>query len=235
MANVESAEAYESPMNGVSFDNAATMDDDDSGSQFKKENNTLGVWGNKTTMNLNHLVLENIVQSPYYRNNLSGTKTFHELIDEIYYNVNHLEPWEKGTRKTTGQTGMCGGVRGVGAGGVVSTPFCIMYRLFTMRLTRKQVYSMLNHTDSPYIRGLGFMYIRFCLQPSTFWEWYEPYLEDEEKFKIEDYREIPLILLETKSRCFVHIFYEDFYTYNDGKPRRAKLYKNYTDDYGYLK
>ena len=24
--------------------------------------------------------------------------------------VNHLEPWEKGSRKTAGQTGMCGGV-----------------------------------------------------------------------------------------------------------------------------
>ena len=24
--------------------------------------------------------------------------------------VKHLEPWEKGSRKTAGQTGMCGGV-----------------------------------------------------------------------------------------------------------------------------
>lgn len=24
--------------------------------------------------------------------------------------VNHVEPWEKGSRKTAGQTGMCGGV-----------------------------------------------------------------------------------------------------------------------------
>lgn len=37
-------------------------------------------------------------------------KTYHEVIDEIYYEVTHLEPWEKGSRKTAGQTGMCGGV-----------------------------------------------------------------------------------------------------------------------------
>lgn len=37
-------------------------------------------------------------------------KTYHEVIDEIYYKVQHLEPWEKGSRKTSGQTGMCGGV-----------------------------------------------------------------------------------------------------------------------------
>jgi len=28
----------------------------------------------------------------------------------LYIQVNHLEPWEKGSRKTAGQTGMCGGV-----------------------------------------------------------------------------------------------------------------------------
>ena len=44
-------------------------------------------------------------------------QTYHEVIDEIYYKVDHLEPWERGSRKTSGQTGMCGGVRGVGAGG----------------------------------------------------------------------------------------------------------------------
>ena len=26
------------------------------------------------------------------------------------FQVSHLEPWEKGSRKTAGQTGMCGGV-----------------------------------------------------------------------------------------------------------------------------
>ncbi|CAB4042320.1 Hypothetical predicted protein [Paramuricea clavata] len=56
---------------------------------------------------------------------------------------------------------MCGGVRGVGAGGIISTAFCLLYKLFTLRLTRKQVNGLINHTDSPYIRGLGFMYIRY--------------------------------------------------------------------------
>ena len=53
--------------------------------------------------------------------NLFEYKTYHEVIDEIYYKVTHLEPWEKGSRKTAGQTGMCGGVSmeqaGVGAVG----------------------------------------------------------------------------------------------------------------------
>ncbi|VDP09983.1 unnamed protein product [Soboliphyme baturini] len=146
-----------------------------------KQSNTLYYWGSKETMNLNHLVLENILQSPYFKNTLFQLKTYHEVIDEIFYNVQHLEPWEKGTRRTTGQTGMCGGVRGVGAGGVVSSAYCLLYKLFTLKLTRKQVTGLLNHADSCYIRGLGFMYVRYCLHPHTFWDWYEPYLDDDEE------------------------------------------------------
>ncbi|XP_065661904.1 pre-mRNA-splicing factor 38B isoform X2 [Hydra vulgaris] len=99
----------------------------------------------------------------------------------FFVHVDHLEPWEKGSRKTHGQVGMCGGVRGVGAGGIVSSGYCLLFKLFTLRLTEKQVYVLLNHTDSPYIRGMGFMFIRYCQHPNTFWDWFEPYLEDEEE------------------------------------------------------
>lgn len=76
---------------------------------------------------------------------------------------------------------MCGSVRGVGAGGIISTPFCILYKLFTLRLTRKQVNSMLRHKDSVYIRAMGFMYIRFTQRSQDLWEWFESYLNDEEQ------------------------------------------------------
>ncbi|MCP9256977.1 Ubiquitin carboxyl-terminal hydrolase isozyme L5 [Dirofilaria immitis] len=149
--------------------------------KITKKNNILPLWGNTQTMNLNALVLENIIQCTYYKNYLSETTGFQQLTEEIYYSVKHLEPWERGTRKTQGMTGMCGGVRGVGAGGVVSTAFCLLYKLFTIRLSRKQLVSMINNSDSPYIRGIGFMYIRFCQPPQDLWAWMEPYLDDEEQ------------------------------------------------------
>nr|CAB3265188.1 pre-mRNA-splicing factor 38B [Phallusia mammillata] len=158
---------------------------EDYGAPVKKLGNNLPVWGNPRTMNLNHLVLTNIQNSPYFKVRLIELKTYHEVIDEIYYKVDHLEPWERGTRKTAGQTGMCGGVRGVGAGGVVSTSFCILFKLFTLKLTRKQLNGMLNHTDSPFIRGLGIMYIRFSQAPADLWDWFEPYLEDEEEIDVK--------------------------------------------------
>ena len=50
-------------------------------------NNPMTVWGNEKTMNLNTLVLTNIQSSPYFKVNLFELKTYHEVIDEIYYKV----------------------------------------------------------------------------------------------------------------------------------------------------
>nr|CAI5868979.1 unnamed protein product [Callosobruchus analis] len=148
--------------------------------QTSKQSNILPLWGNERTMNLNPLILTNIQSSHYFKVNLYELKTYHEVVDEIYYKVTHMEPWEKGSRRTSGQTGMCGGVRGVGAGGIVSTAYCLLYKLFTLKLTRKQLNGLINHTDSPYIRALGFMYIRYTFPPPQLLDWYEDYLEDEE-------------------------------------------------------
>ncbi|XP_018911393.2 pre-mRNA-splicing factor 38B isoform X1 [Bemisia tabaci] len=150
-----------------------------------KKNNVLPLWGNERTMNLNPLILTNIQSSHYFKVNLYELKTYHEVIDEIYYKVAHLEPWEKGSRKTAGQTGMCGGVRGVGAGGIVSTAYCLLYKLFTLKLTRKQVNGLITHPDSPYIRALGFMYIRYTQPPADLWDWYDEYLEDPEEMDVK--------------------------------------------------
>merc|ERR1719510_2189297 len=134
---------------------------------------------------MNPLILTNVQNSPYFKVNLFEIKTYHEVVDQIYYKVTHLEPWEKGSRKTSGQTGMCGGVRGVGAGGIVSSAYCLLYKLFTLKLTRKQVNGLINHADSPYIRGLGFMYVRFTQPPADLLEWFEDYLDDEEVIDVK--------------------------------------------------
>ena len=75
---------------------------------------------------------------------------------------------------------MCGGVRGVGGGGIVSTAYCLLYKLYTLKLTRKQVGGLIVHKDSPYIRALGFMYVRYTQNPGDLWSWYADYLDDEE-------------------------------------------------------
>ena len=61
----------------------------------KKRGLKLPVHGNERTMNLNQLILANITESAYFRVDLVQYRQFEEVVDEIYYRVQHLEPWEK--------------------------------------------------------------------------------------------------------------------------------------------
>lgn len=53
----------------------------------KDSSNVLPVWGNKESMNLNSLLLSNIMGSQYFKVSLYEKKTYHEVVDEIYYQV----------------------------------------------------------------------------------------------------------------------------------------------------
>ena len=56
-------------------------------SEAMEEANTLPVYGNKETMNINPMILSNIQGSAYFKEELYKMKTFHEVIDEIFYKV----------------------------------------------------------------------------------------------------------------------------------------------------
>ncbi len=58
----------------------------------------LAIWGNVNTLNINPLIVSNIQASPYFKVQLLTKKTYHEVVDEIYYKVEHMEPWERGSR-----------------------------------------------------------------------------------------------------------------------------------------
>ncbi|RHY83392.1 hypothetical protein DYB37_008456 [Aphanomyces astaci] len=93
--------------------------------------------------------------------------TYHEVVDEIYYRVDHAEPWAAGTSR------------------IPSTCFCLLMKFCTMRLTVNQMQGLLKHVvsrDSPFIRCVGFLYLRYTCDPELLWEWYEPFLDDEEEF-----------------------------------------------------
>ena len=78
----------------------------------------------------------NILSSDYFKE-LYKFKTYHEVVDEIYNQVDHVEPW---------MTGNCRGP---------SSAFCLLYKFFTMKLTVKQMHGLLKHPDSPYIRAVS--------------------------------------------------------------------------------
>jgi pre-mRNA-splicing factor 38B len=57
--------------------------------------------------------------------------------------------------------------------------------MLTIRMTSHQMDLTLKHVDSPYIRGIGFLYLRFVGPPDQLWTWIEPYLHDEEEIQVE--------------------------------------------------
>ncbi|KAI8812647.1 PRP38 family-domain-containing protein [Cladochytrium replicatum] len=121
-------------------------------------------FGNASTMNMNMILFQNISNSPYFKQ-LYEKKTYHEVVDEIFSFVTSLEPFMKGT--------------------TASTAFCLLYKLWTLKLTVKQIYGLLTHADSPHLRGLGLLYLRYVCKPADLWDWYEPFLDDEEEVQVE--------------------------------------------------
>lgn len=60
-----------------------------------KHGNVLPLWGNEKTMNLNPMILTNVLSSPYFKVQLYELKTYHEVVDEIYFKVTLTtgSPW----------------------------------------------------------------------------------------------------------------------------------------------
>uniref|UniRef100_A0A0N4Z164 FERM domain-containing protein n=1 Tax=Parastrongyloides trichosuri TaxID=131310 RepID=A0A0N4Z164_PARTI len=143
--------------------------------KITRGNNILPEYGNRQTMNLNNLVYTNIIESVYWKEYLHSLTTFHQVQDEIIKKVKYLEPWEYGSRN---HNSSCIGVRGVSAGGRITSAFCLLYKLFTLKLTRKQIVAIINNEQNTYLRVMGFLYIRYCQPPKDLYDWYEPYLND---------------------------------------------------------
>lgn len=55
-----------------------------------KQGNVLPLWGNEKTMNLNPMILTNILSSPYFKVQLYELKTYHAVVDEIFFKVRIL-------------------------------------------------------------------------------------------------------------------------------------------------
>jgi pre-mRNA-splicing factor 38B len=59
-----------------------------------------------------------------------------------------------------------------------------MYKLFRMRITVKQMNGMLANKESPYVRAIGFLYLRLCAPPAQLWDFYKDYLTDTEELTL---------------------------------------------------
>lgn len=138
-------------------------DDDDNDNLPSTKSNALPIHGNHDNFNINSLLYNNIMENEYFRA-LYQLRTYHEVIDEIYRSVDHVEPWQQGTARYP------------------STAFCLLVKFILMRLTLKQMNGLLNTKDCTYVRAIALLYLRYTSPPTDLWKWYEKYLEDKEEF-----------------------------------------------------
>lgn len=115
------------------------------------------------TYNLAPIVYQKVCDSEYFKC-LFVFKTFEKVVDVIYEKVGYVEPWARGNTKTP------------------SSAYCLLVKLFTLRLTEVQVKKLLDHGDSTYIRALGALYVRYGLPSLQAWRWLSEYADDLEAF-----------------------------------------------------
>jgi len=134
--------------------------------------------------NINPMLLEGIRMGDRFWE-LAKLTTFGEVVDAIFYEVKYVTPWVPGTHGKR-SSGMQSAVRGVSNAGTPGIAYTMLLKLFLLRLTRDQVRSLLRHPDSPYIRAIGFLYLRLGLYDfKELWAWFQPYLGDDDQFFID--------------------------------------------------
>lgn len=123
------------------------------------------IWQDIDNVQLNSRLKNNIIHCNYFRN-LYVIRTYHEVIEEIAKTCSHAEPWA------------------VGGTAVPSSLFCCLYKFMLMKLTMKQIRGLCDTRTNPYVRCIGFLYIRYCSEPQFLWSWMKKYLLDDEEFQV---------------------------------------------------
>lgn len=64
--------------------------------QNTRQKNLLQLWGPDDSFHFNPMLLQNIIQSNYFQKCCRDITDWNTLVDEIYYQVKHLQPWAAG-------------------------------------------------------------------------------------------------------------------------------------------
>merc|ERR1711957_303532 len=119
---------------------------------------------NLKTFGLSHLLQTHIVECAHYKA-LLGMETLAQFVEEMHQFADGIEPYMSNSATTP------------------SALFCCLYRLFTMGIQAAQLRRLIDHMENPYVRCVGFLFIRFGLSPEALWGWLGEYLLDDEELR----------------------------------------------------
>mmetsp|Transcript_157009 Transcript_157009/g.277160 ORF Transcript_157009/g.277160 Transcript_157009/m.277160 type:complete len:632 (+) Transcript_157009:109-2004(+) len=119
---------------------------------------------NSKTFGFSPLLQTHIVESAHLKALLT-LENFDQLVDEMYQFADNIEPYMANSSTTP------------------SALFCCLYRVFTMGIDARQLRRLIDNQDNPYVRAVGFLFIRFGMSPEQLWPWLGEYVLDDEELR----------------------------------------------------
>ena len=123
--------------------------------------------------NMTPLLLTAIRNTLYFKSKCSKISNFNEMVDRIYLDVKHLDPFEHAPSASMSSSL---------ANRPASSAFCLLVRCMEMKLTKNQMQTMIAHQDSPFIRCVAMLYLRYLGKFDELFDSFEPLLSDHESF-----------------------------------------------------
>ena len=120
-------------------------------------------------MNLPEVILRAILRSQYYQLCRETLHDYDDCVKEIQSKVEFLEPF-------------------IGSSKNPSSAFVLLYRLFALRLSSRQLHAMLRSKQSPFSKGIALLYVRCAVHPEAQWAFYEEVIEDDTELVVHDKR-----------------------------------------------
>ncbi|KAK8810457.1 hypothetical protein WA158_007032 [Blastocystis sp. Blastoise] len=131
--------------------------------QYVPKTNEVKLYGNMHTYNMPPMIAENIYES-YYFHRLLDIQTFEDVCEEARNSLKDVEPLVVGTSRHP------------------STAFCILLKFFMYRLSYTELFDLLKEKKCLYLRCIGFLYIRYGIEPKDLWKWLSPYFDEGQLF-----------------------------------------------------
>ena len=126
-------------------------------------------------------------------------------------------------------------VRGVATAGRATKCWMWLVKLMRLQPTYKQIQILIQHPDSPvrfgsifnsrdteicedvtfalcaceqFLRGIGFLFLRYCCDPKQLWGWFQGYLKDPEEIQIRKFDKRKATLGQFLCEILINVEYE---------------------------
>mmetsp|Transcript_69481 Transcript_69481/g.186370 ORF Transcript_69481/g.186370 Transcript_69481/m.186370 type:complete len:353 (-) Transcript_69481:57-1115(-) len=87
------------------------------------------------------------------------------MVEEMHNFVDGIEPYNQNSST------------------IPSALFCCLYRVFTMGIDGRQLRKLIDAPDNPYVRCVGFLFIRFGMHPDQLWPWLGEFTLDDQELR----------------------------------------------------